>query len=274
VLFWTAVQQLLEDGHDIFLEISAHPILLSSIQQGFHHLGHEGAVLPSLRREEDERTVLLGSLGRFMPWGTRWTGAGAIPAEAGAFDCRFTLGSGSVVGWRSQQRHRLSLAANDSEPDREAPSSRPAFQSAHPGGSHFWEVTLDKRSLPYLDDHRIQGVAVLPASAYLEMALAAAVEVFGDQSFALKDVEFNRALFLPESGSRTIQLILAPGADGSASFHIYSRPAEQAGNSWTLHATGKACPEQDRHAPGSRIRRRSRRSELDARSRSPARTII
>ena len=29
VLFSTAVQQLLEDGHDIFLEISPHPILLS-----------------------------------------------------------------------------------------------------------------------------------------------------------------------------------------------------------------------------------------------------
>ena len=48
------------------------------------------------------------------------------------------------------------------------------FKSAHPAETHFWEVTLDKRALPYLDDHRIQGVAVLPASLYLEMALAAA----------------------------------------------------------------------------------------------------
>ena len=56
VLFSTAVQRLLEDGHDIFLEISPHPILLSAIQQGIHHFGQEGAVLPSLRREEDERT--------------------------------------------------------------------------------------------------------------------------------------------------------------------------------------------------------------------------
>ena len=31
VLFSTAVQRLLEDGHDIFLEISPHPILLSAI---------------------------------------------------------------------------------------------------------------------------------------------------------------------------------------------------------------------------------------------------
>ncbi len=42
---------------------------------------------------------------------------------------------------------------------------------------------------------------MLPASAYLEMALAAAVEVFGTQSVALQDIEFRKALFLPEGAS-------------------------------------------------------------------------
>src|ERR1019366_163184 len=69
VLFSTAVQRLLEDGHDIFLEISPHPILLSSIQQGFNHSGQGGAVLPSLRREEEEHTVMLGSLGALYTLG-------------------------------------------------------------------------------------------------------------------------------------------------------------------------------------------------------------
>ncbi len=35
VLFSAAVQRLVEDGHDIFLEISPNPILLSAMQQGF-----------------------------------------------------------------------------------------------------------------------------------------------------------------------------------------------------------------------------------------------
>ena len=38
------------------------------------------------------------------------------------------------------------------------------FNSAHPAETHFWEVTLDRSALPYLDDHRIEGAAVLPAS--------------------------------------------------------------------------------------------------------------
>ncbi len=121
------------------------------------------------------------------------------------------------------------------------------FNSPHRSGTHFWETELNRNYLSYLDDHRIQGVAVLPASAYVEMALAATVEVFGAQRFVLKNIEFRKALFLPESGTRTLQLILSRGADGEASFHIYSCPGgvPHSDRSWTLHATGKVCLQPD-----------------------------
>ena len=278
VLFSTAVQRLVEDGHDIFLEISPHPILLSAMQQGFHHFGQEGAVLPSLRREEDERTVLLGSLGALYTWDIRSTGTGSIrPA-------------GRCVRLPSYpwQRERcwLEPSAGDTDSHREQVSrsgtgNHPLlgrhFKSAHPAGTHFWETTLDRNSLPYLDDHRIQGVAVLPASAYLEMALAAAAEVFGAQSVALKDIEFRKALFLPEGGARTIQVILSPGADGAASFHIYSCPGgvAQSGKSWMLHATGKVCPQPDDGVitPDAGPGDARGDAKRDARRRSPARII-
>ena len=248
VLFSTAVQRLVEDGHDIFLEISPHPILLSAMQQGFHHFGQEGAVLPSLRREEDERTVLLGSLGALYTLG--------YPVD---WNLIYPTGGRCVrLPFYPWQRERcwLEPSAGDTDSHREQVSrsgtgNHPLlgrhFKSPHPAGTHFWETTLDKNSLPYLDDHRIQGVAVLPASAYVEMALAAAVEVFGAQSVALKDIEFRKALFLPEGTTHTIQVILSQGADGAASFHIYSRAGgvEHASNSSMLHATGKVCLQQD-----------------------------
>ena len=124
------------------------------------------------------------------------------------------------------------------------------FTSPHPAGTHFWETTLDRKSLPYLDDHRIQGVAVLPASTYLEMALAAAGEVFGAQSVALQDVEFRKALFLPEGGTHAIQVILSQGADGAASFHIYSRAAGVAHR----QIMDTACDRQDLSATGRQHR--------------------
>ena len=119
------------------------------------------------------------------------------------------------------------------------------FNSAHPAETQFWEVTLDRGTLPYLDDHRIEGAAVLPASVYVEMALAAAAEAFPSQAFVLRDIEFHRALFLPDGGTRTIQVILSPDADGTASVHIYSCPRDEepTHSSWTLHATGRICPQ-------------------------------
>ena len=116
---------------------------------------------------------------------------------------------------------------------------------------------------------------MLPASAYLEMALAAAVEVFGAQSFALKDIEFRRALFLPDGEARTLQLILAPGRGWSGILsHLQSpwRRIGQSGKSWTLHATGEVSASTGRRRLCGGGRRRSRRSRLDAPSRSPART--
>ena len=242
VLFSPAVQRLVKDGHDIFLEISPHPILLSALQQGFHHFGQEAAVLPSLRREENEHMVLLGSLGALYCLG--------YPVD---WNRIYPTGGGCVrLPYYPWQRERCwfepsvkDTGSHRGQASRGGPGNHPLlgrhFKPAYPAGTNFWETTLDKNSLPYLDDHRIQGVAVLPASAYVEMALAAAVEVFGAQSVALKDIEFRKALFLPEGGTRTLQVILSPGADGAASFHIYSCSDK----AWTLHATGKICLAQD-----------------------------
>ena len=113
--------------------------------------------------------------------------------------------------------------------------------------THFWESVLDRSAQSYLDDHRIEGLTVLPAALYVEIALAAAAEAFPSQSFVLKDMEFRKALFIPEGGTRTLQVILSPGTDAAASVHIYSCPGdlERANRSWTLHATAKVCPESD-----------------------------
>jgi acyl transferase domain-containing protein/acyl carrier protein len=248
VLFHTAVQHLLEDGHDIFLEISPHPILLSSIQQGLHHADQDGTVLPSLRREEDEHSILLGSLGALYTLGypVDWN----LIYPAGGHCVRLPS-----YPWQ-RQRCWLEPSTSGTNLHREQAAWSGTgnhsllgrhFNSPHRSGTHFWETELDRNYLPYLDDHRIDGVAVLPASAYVEMAYTAAVEVLGAQPFVLKDIEFRKALFLPDSGIQMLQLILSRGADGAASFHIYSCPggAPHSDRSWTLYATGKVCVQPD-----------------------------
>ncbi len=252
VLFSTAIQRLLEDGHDTFLEISPHTMLLSAVQQGIHHHGSAGVVLLSLRREEGAHAVMLGSLGALYALGYSVDFSRTYPSA----------GQCVRVPFYPWQRERCWLEPPASDADsptdqfgekipraeiRQHPLLGRHFKSAHPAETHFWEVALDKRALPYLEEHRIQGTAVLPASIYLEMALAAAREAFAEQSFVLKDIEFHRALFLPETGTRTTQVILARSADAAASLHIYSRPTgvEQSNGSWALHVSAKVCAQEN-----------------------------
>ena len=202
MLFSTAVQRLLEDGHDIFLEISPHPILLSSIQQEFRHAGKEGAVLPSLRREEEESKVLAGSLGALYTLGYPMEWSRIYPEGGRCVQLPF-------YPWQ-RERCWLDKPAGDigdqsqyvsRDGSGEAFPSGPAFQIGTNAETHFWEGALDRSALSYLDDHRVEGAAVLPASLYVEMALAAATEAFPSQSFVLKDIEFRKALFLPDGGN-------------------------------------------------------------------------
>jgi acyl transferase domain-containing protein/acyl carrier protein len=247
VLFSGSVQRLLEDGYDTFLEISAHPILLSGIQQGLHHSGKEGAVLPSIRREEDEHTIMLRSLGALYSSG--------YPID---WSRNYSKGGTCVrLPTYPWQRQRCWLETNtDSsyQPEQTQGDSGAKrsligrhFKSAESAGAHYWEVRLDKKAWPFLDDHRIEELAAVPASVYVEMILAAALDALGSRSVAINDIEFHRALFLPDGASPTVQMILTPCADGTASFQIYScsAEAEQSAKSWLLHVSGEVAPQED-----------------------------
>src|SRR5262249_33666263 len=66
VLFAAVLGDLLQRAPTLVIEISPHPILLSAVEQCARHAGSTVAAppsLPSLRRDEDERAVLLGTLG-------------------------------------------------------------------------------------------------------------------------------------------------------------------------------------------------------------------
>ncbi|MEO5730963.1 MAG: type I polyketide synthase, partial [Byssovorax sp.] len=62
VRFAEAVQELLGEGHELFVEMSPHPILTASVEETQRIAGQPGAALSSLRRERDERPMLLESL--------------------------------------------------------------------------------------------------------------------------------------------------------------------------------------------------------------------
>ncbi|HEY7414662.1 MAG TPA: type I polyketide synthase [Ktedonobacteraceae bacterium] len=249
VLFLNSVQQLLENDFDIFIEMSPHPLLVGAIKQTMQHMERTGTALASLRREDDGHVALLRALGGLYTLGYpvdwdkvclvkgRHVALPTYPWQRERFWNPHLEGSmiySTQVYTGAGQRHGAHTAH---------PLLGPSLQSALHPGTYYWETTLDIKRLPFLHDHSIYGTVVLPSTAYIEMALAAATEVFGNKSgtyeFGLEDMRLQKALFFPKDTPQMVQIILTLEETGKASLQIFcSQPAtNQRPTSWILHAS-------------------------------------
>ncbi|HEY9228563.1 MAG TPA: polyketide synthase dehydratase domain-containing protein, partial [Gemmatimonadaceae bacterium] len=101
-----------------------------------------------------------------------------------------------------------------------------------------FEVTLHTDTLPFLDDHRVHGRAILPATGYVEMALAAANALFGDGR-AIEDLIIAEPLVVTDDAPRRVQFIARLNDDGGASFEIHSTADGDSNDPWIRHAEGR-----------------------------------
>jgi 1-acyl-sn-glycerol-3-phosphate acyltransferase len=231
VRFADGVARLLADGYRTVLEIGPHPVLASSMAECLAAAAVSGTVLPTLRRNEDERAAILRAIG-------------ALHAHGSAVDWRAVFGNDWVpvslplYAW-DRERHWF-----ERTPDTQAPRAL----MVDGGGSHpllgrrletanaTWESSLAQERVRYLDDHVVQGAVVFPGVAYLEMAAAAVREMRPGAAVVLRDVSFVSPLFGDPGRSPRVQLTM----DRDGRFDVQSHAGSDA--SWTLHANGRAVP--------------------------------
>jgi acyl transferase domain-containing protein/acyl carrier protein len=97
---------------------------------------------------------------------------------------------------------------------------------------------VDRHAARYLDDHKVGGVVVAPASLFVEMAMAIAQQLFGTVRCELTEVELMRALVVSPKASLRIQAAYLPhGLDGG-DLQFFSTDQDASGG-WTLHVTMK-----------------------------------
>jgi acyl transferase domain-containing protein/aryl carrier-like protein len=229
VRFAEAMDRIIQDGHNVFVELSPHPVLAGSISQCLMQSGQKGTILPSLHRREAERDQMLASLGALHTLGSRVEWERLYPEGR-----RFVrLPS---YPWQRERFWQESEAAEQSRLGRHIhPLLGRRTGSAHPS----WELDLDMQHLSYLGDHRVQGTVTYPGAAYVESALAVGREVLGEPLCAMEEIEFQKALFLTEGETTKLQMIFDPG---TASFEIFSRVKDvkqAARQQWIRHAAGK-----------------------------------
>jgi myxalamid-type polyketide synthase MxaD len=253
VLFDTAIQTLAQQGLTTFLELGPHPVLLQAIEGCVQHIGRSGTVLPSLSRKRQELESMLNTLGALYRGGypVQW---GKIYAQTDQYVALPTYCWQRERFWVDYQKH------GNYNGDPRLPGSKKgqtllgkSLSLAHDPQTHIWEGLLDIRELPIFKEHAIQGLAILPASGYIEMALEAASELFDRTPLSLRDISFEQMLALTEE-TREIQMVVAPQTRGAAqptSFQLFSRQSQHTSSQdiWKSHVRGTLVPAVEQAAP-------------------------
>jgi phthiocerol/phenolphthiocerol synthesis type-I polyketide synthase D len=108
------------------------------------------------------------------------------------------------------------------------------------GRDHVWQADVGTDVIPWLADHEVHGQPVMPATGFVEMALAAASEALGVpvQEVAVDRVEVEQMLRLDGRTEVTTQLVRgAADSVDDIRIEIHSRSAN--GN-WSRHAVARA----------------------------------
>lgn len=224
VYFQDAIERLAAEGHRHFLEISPHPVLQASILETCP----EAECLPAMRRQEDERRVLLEVVGKLYQSGAEVAWEAFYP-QAPALDLPH-------YAW---QRQSYWMEATRQRPGREHPLLGSRVTSTQGNDIQVYENELHVEDLPFLREHRLKDSSVLPAAASLEM-VQAAWQASGWQrgpGLHISQMRWSEAMVLGEVGLR-VQLTLRRNGQG-ASFQISSCERNAPGPAnWTLNAWG------------------------------------
>lgn len=260
VQFAKAVSTLASRGFRVFLELNPHPVLSGSVAECFGGRDEKPFVVPSLRRGEDDRATFLAAVGALYTAGHFIDWRASLRAFEAGRSVPFTKIRFPLYPWQRERawlEPELLAALRSGERGLEGDSGHPLLgrhiRSASASGLMFWELDVDRSTLSYIDDHEVQGTRVFQSLTYVEMALAAARQALGEGPFAISNIAFRRALFVPDEGRRTIRLEMHPTLEGGAAFSIYSRPEGGGSEAFTLHVTGHVALEDAERPPSRRI---------------------
>ncbi|MEU5421797.1 SDR family NAD(P)-dependent oxidoreductase [Streptomyces sp. NPDC020667] len=238
VRFGDGIRTLEAAGVRTFLELGPDAVLST---MGTHCLTdpERSVLVPALRRDREEPVALATALatlhvrGVDVDWRGMTAGTGVRRADLPTY---------------AFQRQRLWLDDGPSAPAHagglgQAPADHPLL-GAVLGLAGADSVALTGRvsltTHPWLADHAVAGVVLLPGSAFVELAVQA-----GDRAGCaqVEELTIERPLALPAHGALQLQVVAgAPDEAGRRTVTVHARDEDAAGE-WTRHATGVLAPE-------------------------------
>jgi pimaricinolide synthase PimS1 len=246
VRFEQTTRTLLEEGHRTFVEVSPHPVLSVAILEtadGAAPHPEEVMLATSLRRDEPERFA--------RSLGEAWVAGVDV-------DWRAILGAGRDPRLRiptyAFQRERYWLEtsaapATDAMAIGQDPSEHPLLGAAVAlAGEAGWLFTgrISIHTHPWLADHTVGGMVLVPGAALLDLALHAGGQAGCE---VVRELTLQAPLTLQESFGVQLQVALGEQDEmGLRPVGIYARRESSSGDGaasadeWTCHAVGTLAP--------------------------------
>ncbi|UMM08096.1 type I polyketide synthase [Gluconobacter frateurii] len=184
VLFHDAIQELLKDGHRVFLEIGAHPVLSGLIRESAQFVDGDVVVVPSLSRKDSENTAMARSMARLYMAG--------VPLDWSLL----TGGQRTTLPHYAWARSRFWSETEISRRDRLDGTVHPVLGMPINASRPEWRADINRNYMPWLPDHQVDGLCLFPAAGYIEGALAVHGQIENSDAAILEDLEIGQALLL------------------------------------------------------------------------------
>ena len=235
VRFAESLQSLIADDYRAFVEVSAHPVLTTAVQDLLDtHADTPAVTTGTLRRNDDTPTRLLTSLATLHTRGVPLTWH--LPAQPHT----------DLPTYPFQRKHYwLEPPAptgdlNASGLDATDHPLLGAVVELPDGNGVLMTAQLSLKSHPWLADHAVSGTVLVPGAALVELAVQAGERVGAG---AVDELIVETPLVVPPSGAVRLQVTAgAVDATGRRPVTVHSRneDGEAGGGSegWTRHATG------------------------------------
>ena len=227
VRFADAISALIEAGERVFLEVGPHPVLSGNIKEILLRKGVTGTSIGTLNRDAEDQSSIRTALADLYVAGVLDTDR--APGGSGG------LAPHGPLPVHQFQRQRL-WSIEQAADDRQLGTSDALALPGDPVDARQaeWRTELAAARLPWLRDHVVAGVVVLPGTAYVDAALGAAAQITRQQTTALDDVRFVSPLVVEANQAPILDL----NVDSSSGQFTISSQINPSAN-WTGHATGR-----------------------------------
>ncbi|WP_075214472.1 type I polyketide synthase [Mongoliimonas terrestris] len=191
VLFRQAVETLSELGAKVFVEIGPKPVLQTYVTDTLAAATRPGVSVPSLDVADTLGSDVLGAIV------ARAFVAGAHVEETRFFGIPATISVDLPrYPWQNQP-YRIDHTDEAADIFGDG-DDHPLLGFRVRRGTGPWIAGIDTDRIPWLADHKVEASTVFPAAGFVEAALAAARETFGEGPIEIRDLDILRPLVLED----------------------------------------------------------------------------